>query len=218
MAHATGNEGNWAIEIDFDLQVRKARLYQLGSMGFVSLARLKHGKFKTREIDFSYKLLSERVSPRFQVLSPQGNLLHDEPKLLLATDLSSEPVANEEYAFWGCTQQSYDTYYLRLVPKLEVGMRYEGLRDNLYFFRTREPYTSYKTYRGCSGAPILDSRGTLVALVVEGDKKKTGILGLPLQSLRAILDVEIQQAQSTLEQGLGPGAKGDSAGVEPNSP
>ena len=195
VAHATGNQGNWAVEIDFDPEVGKARLYQLGGMGFVSAARLKHGKFKTRDIDFSYKLLSEPVSPRFQVISPQGVITHDEPKHILETALDVQPSSNEEYSFWGCTRQSYDTYYLRVVPKHEIGMRFEDVRNNLAFFRTAQPYKTYKDYQGCSGAPILDSQGRLVSLVVEGDKKKTGIFGLLLHTLRPILDVELQQSK-----------------------
>lgn len=183
------------MEIDFDTTVGKARLYQLGGMGFVSAARIKHGKFKTREIDFSYKLLSEPVNPRFQIISFQGDITHDEPKHILDTALDVQPSTNEEYGFWGCTRQSYDTYYLHVVPKHETSMHFEDVRNNLAFFRTTQPYTTYKDYQGCSGAPILDSEGRLVSLVVEGDKKKTGIFGLLLHTLRPILDVEILQSK-----------------------
>lgn len=191
VAHATSNQGNWAVEIDFDTNVGKARLYQLGQMGFVCAARLKNGKFKTREIDFSYKLLSEPLNPRFQIISPQGVIIHDEPKHILDATLDVQPSLEEKYGFWGCTRQSYDTYYLRIVPKEETAMRFVEVRNNLAFFRTVQPYKTYKDYYGCSGAPILDSKGRLVSLVVEGDKKKTGIFGLLLHTLRPILDVEI---------------------------
>ena len=108
--------------------------------------------------------------------------LHDEPKLILQSDLTAKPSVDAEYGFWGCTRQSYDTYYLRSVPKLETGMRFEEQRGDLLFFKTQSPYKTYKDYVGCSGAPILDRDGQLVSLVVEGDKKKTGILGVALHT------------------------------------
>ena len=197
VAHATGNAGNWAIEIDFDIQMQKSRLYQIGQMGFVSVVRLKGGKAKVRSIDFSYKLLTCEIYPRYQILSQQGTIDHDEPKHILESDLATQPNIGEEYGFWGCTRQNYNFFNLRVVPKLETAMQFQEIRDNLLFFKTANPYKTFKDYQGCSGAPILDSSGRLVSLVVEGDKKKTGILGLPLYSLRPILDVELQQSQMT---------------------
>jgi len=81
------------------------------------------------------------------------------------------------------------------VEKLETGMKYAETKNNLFLFSTRAPYRTYKDYIGCSGAPILDSQGRLVSLVVEGDKKKTGIYGFPLHTIRPALDVELLQTQ-----------------------
>jgi hypothetical protein len=195
VAHATGNQGNWAMEIDFDITQSKARLFQLGGMSFLRRFRIKHGKVKARDIDFSYKLLSKPLHPRFQIVSPQGAIAHDEPKIILDSDLSVQPDLNEEYGFWGCTHHSYNTHDLQIVPKHETGMKFKEVKNDFLFFTTKLPYKSYKDYVGCSGAPILDSHGRLVSLVVEGDKKKTGIYGLPLYDLRPFLDVEIQQSQ-----------------------
>lgn len=198
VSHATENQGDWAIEIDFDVNERKARLWQLGGMGFLSVFRLKNDKFKfSRNMDVSYKLLPESVpKPRFQILAESGIITHDEPKIILDSDLSLQPHADEEYGFWGLTRPSYDSYALRTVPKLETGMKYKETKNHLHFFETQASYTSYKDYIGCSGAPILDARGQLVSLVVEGDKKKTGICGFPLATIRPVLDVEILQRDS----------------------
>jgi hypothetical protein len=198
VAHATENQGNWAIEMQFDPQEQKTVLYQLGGMGFLAVFRTKGDKIKfSRDMDFSYKLIPDPPpQPRFQIVSETGVIMHDEAKLVLDSDLSLRPNLDDEYGFWGLTRSGYDSHALRSVPKLETGMRYRETRNHLHFFETQAPYATYKDYQGCSGAPILDGQGRLVSLVVEGDKKKTGILGFPLDTIRAALDVEILQSRN----------------------
>jgi len=76
-------------------------------------------------------------------------------------------------------------------------MTYQKTEGDRFFFKTSQPYKTYKDYYGCSGAPILTSDGRLVSLVVEGDKKKTGIYGLDLRIYRCALDAEIDMASIT---------------------
>ncbi|MEY2577103.1 MAG: hypothetical protein QOF80_2590 [Verrucomicrobiota bacterium] len=196
--HATENQGNWAMEIEFDPHKKQPLLYQLGGMGFLKVFRLKKGKIKfSRDMDFSYKLLPAPFpfpQPRFQILSESGTITRDEPKLILESDLSLLPDPNEEYGFWGLNREGYNTYALRLAERLETSMRYKGTKNHLHLFETQAPFTTYKRYQGCSGAPILDSHGRLVSLVVEGNKTNTGIYGFPLDAIRPALDVELWQA------------------------
>jgi hypothetical protein len=197
VAHATDNMGNWAVEIGFDTKQGKMALYQLGQMGFVKKFVLKRGKLKEREYDFSYKLLTEDIFPRRQILNEEGAILEDQAILPVVTELADKPEAGKRYGFWGCTKQRKSGNFLKVTPKYEAELSYErvGEYNQLYLFRSPNAYKSYEEYKGCSGAPILSEDGELVALVVEGDKKKTGIFGLPIHTIRPLLDVEIQQAE-----------------------
>ena len=193
VAHATGNQGNWAIEVKY-VPGQGVELYRLGAMGFLQGFRIKHNKLKSQKIDFSYKLLLEPPAPRHQVLSTTGAILEDEPKYIVPSDLTLAPDASEQYGFWGLTRQTFDSHNLVAEPKLELGMKFDRTEGDRFFFKTREPYKTFKDYYGCSGAPILDDSGKLVSLVVEGDKNKTGIYGLDLRTYRCALDVEIDMA------------------------
>lgn len=195
VAHATCNQGNWAIEIRY-VPGKGVELFQLGGMGFLQGIKIKHNKVKSQDVDFSYKLLTQPLAPRHQVLSTTGAVLEDEPKIILESDLSLSPDPSAEYGFWGCTRQSFDSHNLVIVPKLEVGMTFQKTEGDRFLFKTVQPYKTYKDYRGCSGAPILASNGRLVSLVVEGDKKKTGIYGLDLRTYKFALDVEIDLASN----------------------
>ena len=192
VSHATCNQGNWAIEVKY-VPGKGMELFQLGGMGFLEGYRIKHNKLKSKKVDFSYKLLSQPPAPRHQIMSTTGVILEDEPKYNLPSDLTLSPNLSEQYGFWGGTRQSFDSHNLVITPKLEVG-KTEG---DMFFFKTSQPYKSYKEYRGCSGAPILTSDGRLVSLVVEGDKKKTGIYGLDLRIYKCALDAEIDMASNT---------------------
>ncbi len=123
--------------------------------------------------------------------------MSDESKLTLESDLSLSPDSAREYGFWGLTRQTFDSHNLVAIPKLELGMKFERIEGDRFFFKTRQPYKTYKDFYGCSGAPILDGDGRLVSLVVEGDKRKTGIYGLDLRTYRCALDVEIDMASRT---------------------
>lgn len=193
VAHATGNQGNWAIEMRY-VSGKGVELYQLGGMGFLTSGKIKHNKLKSQEVDFSYKLLTQALAPRHQVLSTSGGVMSDEPKLTLESDLSLAPDPAGEYGFWGLTRQTFNSHHLISTPKLELGMKFERTEGDRVFFKTCRPYKTYKDYRGCSGAPILGNDGGLVSLVVEGDKRKTGIYGLDLRNYRCLLDAEIDLA------------------------
>jgi len=117
--------------------------------------------------------------------------LSETPKLVLESDVDTEPTAEQSYGFWGLTKQTFDGSSVRHVPKLESGLTFTRSEGDYHIFATKTPYRSYKEYEGCSGAPILDADGRLVALVVEGNKRKTAILGLNLSRYRVVLDAHL---------------------------
>ena len=46
-------------------------------------------------------------------------------------------------------------------------------------------------YKGCSGSPILNSRGRLIALVNEGNAKLNEIYGISIETCKKYLDLDI---------------------------
>lgn len=198
VSHATGNYGNWAIEIGLDPSTGKMAMYQLGQMSFVQKFVLKRNKLKEREFDFSYKLLNEAIYPRRQVINKECIIEYDEAIVPICTELSDQPNPDKRYGFWGCTKQDKEGKFVKVTQQCETDLRFEkiGEHNQLYFFRTPVSYRSYKEYQGCSGAPIMSEDGDFVALTVEGDKKKTGIFGLPIHTVRPLFDVEILQAEA----------------------
>lgn len=188
VAHATGNDGEWAFQNRYDTE-SGTELYRLGPMNFIKIGRLK--KPKLREVDFSYKRLTDPPSPSHQEFDDQRKVALETPKTILTSDLSATPDGEDRYGFFGLTQQRQEGALLHQISKLETGMRYVESRGDYHEFELQKPYRKIEEYQGCSGAPILDEAGTLVALVVQGNKRKTRVLGLNLSAYRAVLDAQI---------------------------
>lgn len=189
VAHATGNQGNWAIQLAYEGS-KGTKLHQLGGMNFIKQFNFTK-KSKPRDIDFSYKLLPEPLLPLHQILNDNGDILVEHPKDILTSDLSCPPNRTSTYGFAGLTRSALEGPWLWQRPKVETGLRYIATEGDYHVFETAQRYKSYKEYQGCSGAPILSEEGQIVSLVVEGDKHKTKIHGLNLAFYRLALDAEI---------------------------
>ncbi len=184
------------MELEYGQGGKGMKLELLGNLGFLKMITFKRTGAKSSQIDFAYKLLTSNPQPRYQVISPSGQILIDVPKAILESNLDQLPTLKRRYGFWGTTQQRFCGGLLAVVPKLETGLKYTKDRNNLHVFTTKIPYRSYNTYKGCSGAPILDSEGQLVSQVVRGDSKKVSVLGVSYEKLRGALDAEILQHET----------------------
>ncbi|MDQ8196430.1 hypothetical protein QEH59_18520 [Coraliomargarita sp. SDUM461004] len=206
VSHATGDAGKWSIQLE-SMEDQGSLLYGLGQMGFLKqyTFNLKRGTSKERDIDFSYKLLGEKVSARYQDFRSDGGKIVkvvDEAKLTVASDLSQEPHVDAEYGFWGLTRQVYEpgTQHLAIVPVCVGPMDYIKVNEHtdLYQFRLpqKDQQKGIAEYENCSGAPIFDRDGNLVSLVVETDQRTRYIYGIRLKKMRSMLDVEIDMHQN----------------------
>ena len=81
----------------------------------------------------------------------------------------------------------------------ETEMRYLESDGDYHLFELDHDHPGHQEYKGCSGAPILDNEGNLVALVASGAEDsetqvaKRMILGTSLQKFRRAFDVALSQ-------------------------
>ncbi|HDL01040.1 MAG TPA: hypothetical protein ENH23_02275 [candidate division Zixibacteria bacterium] len=74
VSHATGNQGNWAIEVRAKNGIG-TQTYQIGAMMFLETGNINTGDIK--DVDFSYATVPDDIAPYYHELNPQGqNYFH----------------------------------------------------------------------------------------------------------------------------------------------
>lgn len=188
--HATGNMGDWVIEIRYVPQYG-TKGYRLGAMMF-----LKEGDFTAevwRDVDFSYVIIPDDVQPCFQDISPvDRRIIRQVPRLINTIDFSKTPDSSHRYGFHGQTRFLRDDIQQHIFarPSIELDMQYIDTVDDMYKFRLSHEHPGHEYYRGCSGAPIIDDEGDIVALVVRGDIRENAIYGISLRKYKIAVDIE----------------------------
>ena len=140
-------------------------------------------------VDFTFAEVSTSVEPVFQHLTPRGSI--SEKKLRHIFNLAdiSDPDVNELYAFSGeINPELHGTHALFTQPTVYPGLKYVGTDGLSHQFRLPVPHPGHSYFKGCSGAPIVDSRGKLVALVTSGDEERNMIYGMTLSNFKSTLD------------------------------
>jgi hypothetical protein len=86
------------------------------------------------------------------------------PKAYLYLDNIAETTSEKVYGFYGKIKQESKGKTLEMIPTLKHGLKFHRTNVNYHMFLALEIIKDSEDYEGCSGAPILDDDGNLVAL------------------------------------------------------
>lgn len=83
-------------------------------------------------------------------------------------------------------------FFLEQQLTIEENLIFAGEEgdSDVFIFKISRPYPGHEEYRGCSRAPILDSDGNIIPLVIGGDITKNEIYGINLNKYKIVLDIE----------------------------
>lgn len=150
--------------------------------------------------DLSYARYPFPDLPYFEKIDDNGTVLLSKPCTVF-TELSiQEPNGQSVYGFAGHTkpgvltdyryaEERYvrETTFLTAFDLTYVGKE-ERKYGQQYAFQLPDGHSANDaTFEGCSGAPIVDQEGKLVALVSNGDLSRSLIFGVPLKDYAAVL-------------------------------
>lgn len=188
VSHATGCGDNWAAEMRHDTGVGTL-LHRFGITYFLTEVDITTNT--QIEVDFSYSEVPLDFESWFQDLDKSGAVLSEERRVEF--DFARhEPAVEEMYAFAGQVQTEVHSPDL-LVSTMSVypGLRYERTDNGYHIFRLPRPHPGHEAFRGCSGAPIVDSQRRVVGLVCSGDIEENTISAMSLARYGAALDAHI---------------------------
>jgi hypothetical protein len=194
--HAIIDGQTLAVELGWDAEQRQVKLCKLNPTT-VRLTKLIDGfNFAPwADLDFAYCKFPVNEVPQFQQLDESGKILSARPCTIWTEAAIKEPEVDGLYGFAGRTQGHLEDHRLDVkffATKLQVcyPIRFVGEAYGLYKFQLPGEHPGDKFFKGCSGAPIVDLAGNVVALVVGGRAPEPAIYGFPINRYKVLFDVE----------------------------
>jgi hypothetical protein len=207
VSHVTLRAGMWAMEINYvsELGMQLLPLPQMNFLGRVPiddlLRSLREGTLQdmTKDmVDFSYGILPNNFESFHEQYGEDFQLHWRAPRTVFKTTLEEDPKDGVKYGFSGHTQLERLPHPRK--PNLTVlcanhtihgDLLYSHTDNDLHFFKLPGKHPGHEYFRGCSGAPILDGAGKVVALVAGGDTEKDLIFGVSLKTYKSAIDIEV---------------------------
>ena len=185
--HATKFDGNWVIEVKYE-NGKGTKIYRPGSFHHLGLMKLGSGVID--KVDFSYREVNPDLTSYYQELDISGNVLAEKQRTVFKTDFSMQPIESEVYGFAGqVLPETHSNTTLVTEMRVYPGLKYIATEGDYHLFELPIPHPGHEHFQGCSGAPILDSKGNIVALVCHGDIERNAIYGISLKKYKIVLDV-----------------------------
>ena len=189
--HATGDFGDWAIQIEYEPE-KGTKLYRLGAMNFLDRGNIQSGQVKT--VDFSYVEVPTEIAPLKQQINDSLEIVDVIPTNVLHLKFPCPPKLNESYGFSGLIKGAVEKHPQAVIfaseSQIYDGLKYTETRDgDIVVFTMPESHPGHDEFRGCSGSPIIDANGTVIALLTGGCEIKNEIYGVSLESYRRVLEL-----------------------------
>ncbi len=188
VAHATGNDGNWGIEVKSTTNVG-TQVYQIGAMMFLTVGNIDTDKIK--DVDFAYATVPSDLQPSYHEINEKGQVVNQIPREILSIDFDIKPNKEKKYGFFGQSNFSTDNWYMFSQSKLVLDLKFIGIEDDYYKFKLPTKHPGHEYFKGTSGAPIIDSDGNTVALVCHGNEEEDIIYGIAINKYQSGLDIEV---------------------------
>lgn len=123
------------------------------------------------------------------------NIEVGEKRILDETNITI-PDKDDIYGFFGNVRHSYiDGIYLQHVPTLKNNLKYHRTKGNFHIFIAPKVIKDEYDYKGCSGAPIMDSNGNVVALASAVLTGTSLIYGFSIEECMRLLKISIETGQ-----------------------
>jgi hypothetical protein len=183
--HATGDMGDWGIQCRYE-PGKGTAVWRIGSMCFIK--RMSTSSGEARNVDLSYVEIPDNLKITDQTINPlTGTIEKETDRRIGKVDFSLTPSREVEYGFSGQVLPTVSGSHLTTELRVYTGLVYDGDHDDYYRFKLPMAHPGHEQFKGCSGAPIMDAEGHIVALVCFGDIDANVIFGVSLKKYEMML-------------------------------
>lgn len=112
-------------------------------------------------------------------------------KTMLIVDDDYQIKKDELCSFYGRVRPSIENGILNFQEQLYWGLTIKNIGEHFIEMDLGSPINDYSRFKGCSGGPIIDTRGRLIGLVTHGDsdKSKSSIFGFRFDKVKQWIDL-----------------------------
>jgi hypothetical protein len=205
VAHVTDYEGlATCLETGLPSKDLQTPLYSVGSMCYFdtyivpdNIKQLEIKKFEDLNLKFDETLDVTfcEIKEEFPLLQPEWDFgaykIESGSKVYLNLEEGGSPDINKFHGLCGRIRHDFKGIRMTSIPTLKLDLTYVGSFGRFHLFNTPELISDADDYRGCSGAPIMDETGKLVALAQSVLEGTNSVFGFSIDECKRLLDFAI---------------------------
>jgi len=142
-----------------------------------------------REIELLDNIIQDK---RVFELNGLGTITVNEGgKAMLIVDDKYEIDVNEFCNFYGRIRPDFTSGILKFEEQIYWGLSIKSVSEYFIEMDLGAPIKDHSRFKGCSGAPIIDTRGRIIGLVTHGDKDPAGcsVYGFRFDKVKQWIDL-----------------------------
>ncbi len=195
-AHVIKDNGKPMLELRYDANAGKSRFFALTDLFYkIKSYDISSINLEVESIDFAFAILEHDehdIKPYFQQFSQDGNIEKEFPRFIFTENSIADPKSDEYYAFSGLIKpekgNSQTSYDVKQTITHEIMTFSESINDNEIFSFEPLEYAGNENYKGCSGSPIIDNKGKVVAILIGGDSFLKKVYGINISIFTPVFD------------------------------
>lgn len=112
-------------------------------------------------------------------------------KSMMIVDEDYEIDTNQQCSFYGRIRPKFENGILDFQEALYWGLPIKNVGKDFIELDLGAPIRDHSRFKGCSGAPIIDTNGRLIGLITHGDKDiaKSSVYGFRFDKLKQWIDL-----------------------------
>lgn len=176
---------DWVIDLG-RISEHGSEIYKPNS--FYYLAEYTRSTGDVKGIDFCFAEISCDINSTYQHRTPWTSSAARN-RHVFQTDLNTVPSIEQTYAFAGEIQpEKHAPSSYAMTMTVNPGLKYLKTEGEMQIFKLPVPHPGHDAFRGCSGAPIVDTNQSVVALVCGGSEENGTVFGVSVSRCKFALN------------------------------